>query len=204
MKDINVEKKLKSFLFERYDPLEKAGAPLFEMVEEVSGRTMTLRPVWIIGDLMMIYEWLNAALCKTNWKINLKKISLMQHYSQMLRSDRMQSFIVEQNHIPVMQVDLLPVRLANLSATIKLTDAEYAIQYIYRESFRDPDIFKRSMEFFIPYVFSFPDITSLYIRIPDAGASMHELMVLMGFNLLKLNNFFGKSLNIYKMTSRAI
>jgi hypothetical protein len=186
-------------LFARYDPLVKT-APLYrERFDKDSGGNLTVRPVWIIGDLIVINEWLAADLKKTNWQLNQRRMGVMQHYKQILLSGNAQSFMLDQDNLPVMQIDLLPGILTNYPSQTNLGRNDYIINYLYKECFRDPELFRRCLEFMIRFIYTYPDIATLYIRILNVENGIQKLLSQVGFELLDLNNLFGKSLNIYKI-----
>lgn len=191
-------------LFARYDPLAKADLLYSQTFEETAEATFTIRPVWIIGDLPIIYDWLSSDLCKTNWQLNQSHMAVMQHYKHMLLSENLQSLMIEQRHKPVLQIDLLPLRLTDYPGQLEFTETDYVIHYLYRESFRDPDMFKRGLECMLLYLFSYADTRNLYIRLQKADLPRQKLLQQMGFELVHLNNFFGKSLNIYRIKRSGI
>jgi hypothetical protein len=192
--------KLNASLFAPYDPLEKTTSPLGEFVYDTLGVTLTIRPVCMIGDLSIIYEWLDAALCKSNWHFNRARVTVMQHYNKMLRSGNMQSLMVEQNGLPVMQVDLLPMQLAEYPSRIGYDGSDIAIHYLYRESFRDPGIFKRGLESILSFIYAYPEFRHLYLRLTKPDLALSSALHQLGFDAVDCNNFFGASLNIYRVT----
>src|SRR5258708_1048314 len=99
----------RSTLFSRYDPFNKVES-LFTQKNGTNGKILSIRPVWIIGDLAILHEWMSAPLKKSNWQLNQKKMSVMQHYKQVLLSADAQSLMVEQNDKPLVQIELLPAR----------------------------------------------------------------------------------------------
>jgi hypothetical protein len=195
---------LKPDLFARYDPLIKT-IPLFrEAFDEGTGGILAVRPVWIIGDLFVINEWLSSDLKKTNWHLNQRRMAVMQHYKKILLSGKAQSFMVEQNTIPVIQIDLLPGMLTDYPSQIEFGQRDYVINYLYKECFRDPELFRRCLEFVIKFIYAYPEINMLYMRILKAEPGIQQLLGQIGVELIDLNNFFGKSLNIYKINRTGI
>ena len=88
----------KKDLFARYDPLEKTN-DLFSRYAPDGEMLLSIRPVCIISDLIVLHEWLDAELCKTNWHLNRRRMTVMQHYKQLLLSFNAQSLMLEQgNH----------------------------------------------------------------------------------------------------------
>jgi hypothetical protein len=196
------EAKLK--LFARYDPFIKS-APLHRQTyDEGSGGILTVRPVWIIGDLIVLTDWFESDLRKSNWQLNQRRMSILQHYKKILLSDDTQSFMVEQNGVAVMQFDLLPGQQTDYPGQIRFDKMDFIIQYLYKESFRDPEIFKRGLQFMISFIFTYPEIGHLYLRLPKAETSTQELLIQTGFELADLHNFLGKSLNIYRIDQSGI
>jgi hypothetical protein len=186
-------------LFDRYDPLEKAEDLFIQPHPDADDRIISIRPVWIIGDLIPIYEWINGDLGKTNWNLNQNNMGVMQHYEQILLSEYAQSFMIEQNNKPALQIDLLPLQMANFPGKIEFNRMDYAIHYLYRESFRDPDLFKRCLTCMIGFIFTHPDLRLLYLRLTKPEPAFRQLLFDIGFESVDVNSFFGKSLNIYKI-----
>jgi hypothetical protein len=185
-------------LFARFDPYKKY-SPLFTESEvEECVNALNLRPVWIIGDLITINDWLNAELKKSNWQLNKSRITVLQHYKQILLSDYAQSFMIEQNGSQIMQVDLLPVRLVDYMDNIEFENSDYVIHFLYKERFRDPDIFEKCLGFIVPVFFTSNEIDTLYLRLQKVDTIKQEFLTRMGFEAVNLFNFFGKSLNINK------
>src|ERR1700681_195958 len=130
--------------FNSYNPLIKS-EPIFIREEEASQKALSVRPVWIIGDLKILHEWMNATLRKSNWIIDPKRNSLFRHYKQILMADNAQSLIFEQDHIPCIQFDILPAPGNNLPHHIKHAADDYYLNFLFRESFRDPDLLVRGL-----------------------------------------------------------
>jgi RimJ/RimL family protein N-acetyltransferase len=193
----------KKNLFAKYDPYEKEADLFCQTAKDGSGRLLSIRPFYVVSDLIIIDEWLNAELCKTNWHLNRRQMAAMQHYKQMVESVTTQSLMLEQNHQPVMQIDLLPPRLARYPKSAGYNFKDCALHYIYRESFRDPDMFTRSLAFVISFIFSHPEIRYVYLHPAQAGEAMSDLLALLGFERLGLKNIFGKSLNIHRISRPA-
>ena len=186
-------------LFARYDPFVKT-SPLFSLsYNNGSEGILAVRPVWIIGDLFVINEWLGSELRKTNWHLNQGRMVVTQHYKYILLSGIAQSYMLEQDTVPVIQFDLLPVQLTNYPNQVEFENADCVLHYLYKECFRDPGIFKRCLHCMLLYIFSYPEIGNLYLQLPKADSSMQELLTAIGFISINLSNFFGKPLNIYRI-----
>jgi hypothetical protein len=183
--------------------LVRINAPLAE-TSFVSGiAMMSIRPVWIIGDLAIIYDWLNAASRKSNWDFNHNRVSVMQHFKRILISDEMQSFMLEQNSLPAMQIDLLPITLLDFPKSSEYSKFDYGINYLYRENFRDPDVFKNGLELFTAFVFSHPEPRNIFLRLPGYEPVARNTLESIGFQQVHLNSFFGKSSDIYKISRQS-
>ncbi len=189
---------MQSTLFSRYDPFSR-GETLFYQQNGSLEMMLTIRPVWIIGDLPILYEWLSAPLKKTNWELNQKKMAVMQHYKQVLLSADSQSLMIEQNHKPLLQIDLVSARHMGFSSSLEYTSRDYAIHYLYRESFRDPDLFTRGLQITIEYIKSFNLVRFIFIRLLKPDRVISDQLTEIGFESMDLHNFYGKALYIYRI-----
>lgn len=132
---------------------------------------LVLRPVWLIGDLQILYEWLRSPVKKSNWSIPPQG-SLFQHYHYALSAHTQQSLLVADGGIPIIQFDLGPV--AGDPQTVD-------IKYLFRQYFRDPPVFDYGLALLLQYFRSLETVFHARVVLPGADQSMESILLKTGF-----------------------
>jgi len=80
-----------------------------------------------------------------------------------------QSLIIEQNRIPIIQFDILPFPLKNWLHGVKYSADDYYLNFLFKESFRDPHLFAHGLRLLIDYMLAISDIRFIYTSLlqPD-------------------------------------
>jgi hypothetical protein len=186
-------------LFVPFDPYSKSAVLFIRLFEDDSSTAITIRPVWIIGDLILINEWLASPLNKSNWLPNRTGMGVLQHYKNFLLSRQTQSLMLEQNQVAIAQIDLLPCILAGYPADLHFKENDYALNFLYKESFRYPMVFKFCLQCLIEFFFSFRDTRDLYIKLLRKDIQLQEILPEIGFEALDRKNLHGRSVYIYRI-----
>jgi Acetyltransferase (GNAT) domain len=188
-------------LFHPYNPLIKS-APVFKKLDETNQRHLILRPLWIIGDLETLHAWMDSPNKKTNWNFNRKKNSVYRHYKEILLSGNAQSLIIEQDKQPVFQFDIFPLTNHDWPKDLDRKGG-YSVNFLFVESFRDPDLFSRGIQMITEYLAAFDMVRKIYIKLMQPDFRMDERLRLTGFEFLQFSNFPGKPVPVYLFKMRA-
>ena len=174
-------------------------APMFVKHGVHSGKQWTIRAVWIIGDLETLHEWRAAPSKKTNWNINTETASLLRYYKNILISDNAQSVIVEQSKLPVVQFDILTFPQTGWPDDILFREKNYCINFLFKDNFRDPDLFSACLRCLVECISTFSEIQCLFIKLihPDPYLDRHFKSV--GFEWLNPPKFLRKPPPIYRL-----
>jgi hypothetical protein len=183
--------------FYAYNPLEKSSY-VFLKEDAESGHTMTIRPVWIIGDLEILHEWMDSSLRKSNWTLNPKNSSLFRYYKRTLLSENAQSFMVEQNRVPCFQFDILPAGEASWPKKMDLKANDYCLKFLFKESFRDPGLSIRGFSLIVDFVCSCSPVRTLYIQLLKPDYYVENQLEMLEFEKIQIFSLFGKSLPMFR------
>lgn len=186
-------------LFRSYNPLVKCGT-LFVREDEVTQRSFGIRPVWIIGDLEILNDWMLSPLKKSNWEIDPKNSSVFRYYKAILLSSNAQSFVIEQDKKPVIQFDILPVPKKQWPSVLSYSVDDYCLNFLFRESFRNPDIFWRGLSCLTEYINSVSGIRFLYVKLLNPERQLDDYLIDSGFQRLDAVNFYGKTIHLYRIS----
>ena len=182
-----------SDLFHAYNPLFKNDPVFLRRYESTKQYSLSIRPVWIIGDLELLHDWIYS-----NWELDQNRYSLFQHYKNLLLSDRAQSFMVDQNGKPLIQFDVLSMQKSYLPSSSEPSGNDCYLYYLYKENFRDPEIFKKGLQCMIPFLFSFTEIHSVNLQLHRPDLAMSKLLTETGFEPSHRERSFGESLLVYR------
>jgi hypothetical protein len=186
-------------LFRSYNPLVKSGA-LFVKIDYISQSPISIRPVWIIGDLEVFHDWILSPLRKSNWEINPKKSSVFRHYKSTLLSSHAQSLTVVRNQKLDIQFDILPIPSLGWPTSIAQGNQDYCLNFLFRESFRDSGNFERSLDLLIDFLKGFSGIRFLYVKLLKPDFQVGDNLMRTGFEKLNLLNVYGRTIPLYRIS----
>lgn len=170
-----------SSIFRPYNPLIESD-PLFIQVAGNSDPVeLRLRPVCLISDLEIIHQWLNMPYKKASWELDPNRETAYQHYKSILLSDNAQSLIIEQNRKQIIQFDLFPLGKSNPVFRASHDEIDCYLHYLFRENFRDHNLFKKGLTCLLGYLFSHPKIGLLYLRLIQPEPALTEILQDLGF-----------------------
>lgn len=192
----------KPSIFSPYDPLIKADPLYIKIIDHTERMVLCLRPVWIIGDLEMLHEWLNPAVKKTNWELDLDRKTVYQHYKELLVSDYSQSFMVEQNDKPVIQFDLFSLPKSNGRLARNQQEQDSYLHFLYKENFRDCDILEKGLQCLMSYLFSQPETGVVYLPVPKPDSLLSAAIAALGFEISDIDIPFHVAHQTYQVTRK--
>jgi hypothetical protein len=193
----------KPSIFSPYDPLIKIDPLYIKIIDQTERMVLCLRPVWIIGDLETLHEWLNPAVKKANWELDLNRKTVYQHYKELLVSSHSQSFMVEQNDKPIIQFDLFSLPKSNRGFTRNRQEQDSYLHFLYKENFRDLDIFEKGLQCLMSFLFSQPETGIVYLPVPRPESRFHVAITGLGFEISDIDIPFHTAHQTYQVTRKA-
>jgi hypothetical protein len=189
---------MQNSFFYSSDPLKKAEL-LFWKENETGSLLLGIRPVSIVGDLEILHDWMNATNRKSNWKLNVKESSLFRHYKKILMSENAQSVMIEQNSTACIQFDIIPVMTGALWSGLSFDQNDYLLYFLFRESFRDPELFVRSLRFLIECLNNLSVIRLLYVKLLEPDKLLDLQLTTTGFEQVYRFSLFGIKEPVYRL-----
>src|SRR5450631_2149059 len=178
-------------LFNPYDPLVRT-EPIFVKESDHIQEQFKVRPVWIIGDLKILHDWMHAPLRKSNWFVDTEKKSLFRHYKLISLTSGSQSLIIELNQKPIIQFDILPNPIKKWR-NIRLTHGDDCLMnFLFAENFRKPNLFRAGFECLVACLRSLSGIRFIYVILLQSDKSMDLQLKAIGFESIRFSNFYGK------------
>ena len=143
---------------------------------------LSIRPVWIISDLELLHDWFDSPQKISNWTFDQRRYTLFQHYKDLLMSLKAQSFIIDQNNKPIIQIDILSKNIASSSPFVT-SPGRFYLYFLYKENFRDQDSgnFKKGLQCMISFLFSFVEVNSVFVQLSDPDHMQSLLLIDSGF-----------------------
>lgn len=171
-----------SVLFHAYDPLIRYD-PVYVCRDKLDTQyILSIRPVWIISDLELLHDWFDSPQKISNWTFDQRRYTLFQHYKDLLMSLKAQSFIIDQNNKPIIQIDILSKNIASSSPFVT-SPGRFYLYFLYKENFRDQDSgnFKKGLQCMISFLFSFVEVNSVFVQLSDPDHMQSLLLIDSGF-----------------------
>jgi hypothetical protein len=186
-----------SDLFQAYDPLLK-NDPVYACYHESDKPySLSIRPIWILGDLELLHDWFNSPQKRSNWELDRTRHSLFQHYKNRALSDHEQSFMIDQNERSIIQFDIFSVR-KSYHPFSEASGNNYYLHYLYKENFRDPDIFTKGLNCMVSFLKSFTEIQPLHLQLPELNRAILELLKEIGFGPGNPDHSHGKPVFVFR------
>ncbi len=182
-KDRPVKLMSDSPFFFKSNPLVKAEY-LFTQTNVYDGELIGIRPVYIIGDLEILHDWLKAESKITNRIFNTATNSLYRYYKYILESTNAQSFTIEKNHNPFMQADILPLRKNDWPEELHITNRDYALWFLTAVKFREPDLVKNGFACLMEFLSRMSNIRFLYVRLQGLDSSLKAILSYLQFEII--------------------
>src|SRR6266700_3978920 len=96
----------------------------------VNGYTIALRPLNILTDLTLAYEWLRLTYARNTWKSNGPVKQLEEVYTQMMQCDFAQPFMVLQDNKPVCVAEFHHARHHEVGLYYESQPGDYAVSLL--------------------------------------------------------------------------
>jgi hypothetical protein len=187
----------RSSIFDSYDPLIKT-EPVFVIENMNIQERLLVRPVWIIGDLKTLHNWMNSPLRKSNWFIDTGKKSLFRHYKETSLAGDSQSFMIEHNQIPIIQFDIMPNPVKKWRNKRLKHGDDCLVNFLFAENFRMPGLFQTGFECLAECLRSLTGIRFIYVPILQSDKYMDTQMTTIGFESRRFSTFYGKGNWLYR------
>lgn len=171
-----------SDLFHAYDPLIKYDQVFVCRDKDDTQYNLSIRPVWIISDLELLHDWFDSPQKISNWALDQGRYTLFQHYKDLLMSPKAQSFIIDQNNKPIIQIDILSKNIASPPPLLTSPKGFY-LNFLYKKKFRDQDsgTFKKGLHCMITFLFSIVEVNSVFVQLSDPDQMQSLLLTDSGF-----------------------
>ncbi len=143
---------------------------------------LSLRHVDIIGDLHLLYLWINDPHLLCNSLLLQKDGRLIRHYRKSLESVNRQSFLVDSPSSPVCQFDIFLINLHELYFRMSTSTGDCILTYMLKGTAGWDVRLKSALMLMLDYFFSFPEPQRIWVSIPIDQSALKELFLEAGFS----------------------
>ena len=186
-----------SSLFEPIDPFRKHDILRTELFYS-EGYTLSIRPLWLTGDLKIMYRWANDLQGRHNGTMEPGSSGRITYYKDLLESGTAQSFMIERDNKPVCQFDLLPAQEDDFQWYWNTRSGDYLLHYLLPGERQDESVFRNSLSLMLRYYFSFDSTEQLFLPVPEGESRTNLAAMLAGFKLLADYSVDKLTMNLYE------
>jgi hypothetical protein len=182
---------LREELFQPVDPFKKQ-APWFSRQMGKGPVNYSIRPVCLLMDLKLLYEWRNAA------GFIRPDPPLIMHYKKLLVLSDRQALVIEKEGIPVCEFDIMPSQLDEIHLRFHTGPDDHVLHDLRSTARYGGDNFRESLKIFLDYYYRFSDAGALFLPVSAADSESNQQVQHAGFYFVARLNLRSGPANLYR------